>query len=73
MSVDVKTELATRIKTAIDASSFTPDDLAPLLGVRARTIYRWQSGETVPTIAYLAVLARVLDLAISTFLEEKAA
>jgi ribosome-binding protein aMBF1 (putative translation factor) len=67
------TNLSIRIKTAIDASSFTPEDLAPMLGVRTRTIYRWQSGDTTPSVAYLAVLARVLDLPITTFLEEQAA
>ena len=48
--------------------SLTQEQLAEQLNVSARTVSRWETGETVPNTETLKLLSRVYDVSINTLL-----
>ena len=64
-------EMGMRIKQLRIKRGLTVERLAELLGVGVRVIYRWQNGETVPSVEHLYVLAQVLDTTMEYILTGK--
>lgn len=54
--------LADTIKASIDASTYTPAEVARAIGVDKSAVSRWMSGERTPTLQNLIDLAELLGV-----------
>lgn len=62
--------IAQNLRSARQASGLTQFRVALAMDVKERTYCRWESGETVPSVATLRRLAEVLGVSISTLIQE---
>ncbi len=62
---------AVRLRMLREKAGLTPEQVAEALGVKPRTVYRWESMQTDPSIEQLAELAEVLAVRIRTLMPEK--
>lgn len=63
------TTLGERIREARNEARLSTSKLARELDVDARTVARWQSGESVPSVVRLTEIARVLGKSPGYFLD----
>lgn len=70
-TIDKPLPLGARLRTARKERRITVAKLARELGVDTRTVARWQSGESTPSIERLTEIARLLDRPPSYFLDEE--
>ena len=62
---------AERLKVLRLKAKLTHEDVAEALGVDARTIYHWESGNTSPQIKYLPFLAEKIGVEVRTLMPKK--
>jgi transcriptional regulator with XRE-family HTH domain len=63
--------LGRRIRQARGDSGHSITKIAVELGVDPRTVARWQSDDTVPSVVRLTALARLLGKPVSYFVDEQ--
>jgi transcriptional regulator with XRE-family HTH domain len=61
--------IGVRIKAARQAKALSQDDLAVQLGVRGKTIRRWEHGKNDPQPKHLRALSATLDCSLPWLLE----
>ena len=59
-----------RIETLRKSKKISQEDLAEKVGVSRTTIYKWESGASVPNYANMQALARALETTVSFFTDE---
>lgn len=59
-----------RIETLRKSKKISQEDLAEKVGVSRTTIYKWESGTSVPNYANMQALARALEATVSFFTDE---
>ena len=59
-----------RIETLRKSKKISQEDLAEKVGVSRTTIYKWESGTSVPNYANMQALARALETTVSFFTDE---
>lgn len=59
-----------RIETLRKSKKISQEDLAEKVGVSRTTIYKWESGTSVPNYANMQALARALETNVSFFTDE---
>lgn len=61
-----------RIETLRKSKKISQEDLAEKVGVSRMTVYKWESGTSVPNYANMQALARALETTVSFFTDETA-
>lgn len=61
-----------RIETLRKTKKISQEDLAEKVGVSRTTVYKWESGTSVPNYANMQALARALETTVSFFTDETA-
>lgn len=61
--------LADKIRALIEASTYTPADVARIIGVDKSAVSRWMKGERTPTMKNLIDLADLLQVEMSALWE----
>lgn len=61
-----------RIETLRKSKKISQEDLAEKVGVSRMTVYKWESGTSVPNYANMQALARALETTVSFFTGETA-
>ena len=61
-----------RIETLRKLKKISQEDLAEKVGVSRMTVYKWESGTSVPNYANMQALARALETTVSFFTDETA-
>ena len=56
-----------RIETLRKSKKISQEDLAENVGVSRTTVYKWESGTSVPNYANMQALARALETTVSFF------
>lgn len=59
-----------RIETLRKSKKISQEDLAEKVGVSRMTVYKWESGTSVPNYANMQALARALETTVSFFTDE---
>ena len=59
-----------RIETLRKSKKISQEDLAEKVGVSRTTVYKWESGTSVPNYANMQALARALETTVSFFTDE---
>ena len=59
-----------RIETLRKSKKISQEDLAEKVGVSRTTIYKWESGASIPNYANMQALARALETTVSFFTDE---
>lgn len=59
-----------RIETLRKSKKISQEDLAEKVGVSRQTVYKWESGTSVPNYANMQALARALETTVSFFTDE---
>lgn len=59
-----------RIETLRKSKNISQEDLAEKVGVSRMTVYKWESGTSVPNYANMQALARALETTVSFFTDE---
>lgn len=59
-----------RIETLRKSKKISQEDLAEKVGVSRMTVYKWESGTSVPNYANMQALARALEITVSFFTDE---
>lgn len=59
-----------RIETLRKSKKVSQEDLAEKVGVSRTTVYKWESGTSVPNYANMQALARALETTVSFFTDE---
>lgn len=59
-----------RIETLRKSKKISQEDLAEKVGVSRTTIYKWESGTSIPNYANMQALARALETTVSFFTDE---
>lgn len=59
-----------RIETLRKSKEISQEDLAEKVGVSRMTVYKWESGTSVPNYANMQALARALETTVSFFTDE---
>lgn len=59
-----------RIETLRKLKKISQEDLAEKVGVSRMTVYKWESGTSVPNYANMQALARALETTVSFFTDE---
>ena len=60
-----------RIKSLMDERNVSIRDVSDFMKVSFQAVYRWQKGETLPTISNMYVLGQLLDTDIDDILVAK--
>ena len=61
-----------RIEKLRNSKKISQEDLAEKVGVSRTTVYKWESGTSVPNYANMQALARALETTVSFFTDETA-
>lgn len=59
-----------RIETLRKSKKISQEDIAEKVGVSRQTVYKWESGTSIPNYANMQALARALETTVSFFTDE---
>ena len=57
-----------KIKMLMDEREISAKDLSKVMNVSIQAVYRWQKGETLPTISNMFILGQLFDVDVDDIL-----